>query len=138
MLLHLLALEYIMGEIAYFSFDFMFLGFDAFIFYFFALMAIDAFVCKWMVNKGTLRSLAYASLSIMSILVHIHGITTFIKQFDKEIYIHALEALFYAKLAVAVIPDVRQSLRHFIDSIRDRVVYSPSVIFATSIYGAYK
>lgn len=142
MLLALLALEYSMGWLAYSAFDFVVetdnLFFDAFALYFFALMAIDAAVCKWMLSFNSSRAITYACLNIVSIIAHFYGLTVFINGLDKGAYSYMLEILLYAKIIVVVMPDVRRTVRHIIDSVRGSLVYSPSVVFATSALGVFK
>lgn len=127
----LLALDYLLGFMAYHAFDFLFDGWDAFVLYFFALIAIEVVVCQSMIKINSLRAKAYATLNIIAIPVHVYGLIVFIMMLDYKIYESLLMSLLCAKIVAVVMPDVRNSVRHCYDSIRDRLVGGGSFLFAT-------
>tara|TARA_R110000782_G_scaffold270483_1_gene371890 strand:- start:71136 stop:71549 length:414 start_codon:yes stop_codon:yes gene_type:complete len=128
----LLAFDYIFGELAYSAFDRVAYGIDVFALYFFALMGIEAVICYFMFKINSMRATAYATLNIIAIPAHFYGLYVFVGFLDSSTYASILLSLLCAKIAVVVMPDVRNHIRRCVDNFRDSMAYSPSFVFITS------
>lgn len=134
MLLLLFLIEYFSGIVAFYAFDAVLYGFDLFVFYFFALMAIEAMACDFALSLKIKSSKLYAALNMVAIPVHFYGLSVFVLVLDRGIYESALVALLIAKLMTAVSEDgIRNSIHGSINAIRGSIYSSNTFLFITKI-----